>query len=289
VNPTGYGERTYRAQDGLRLVYRDYGDPASRATPVLCLAGLTRNAADFHTLALRLCDRRRVLAPDYRGRGRSDHDPDWRHYTGPTYLGDILALLTLSDIGRVVVIGTSMGGLLGMGLAVVQPTAVAGLVLNDVGPDLGDAGLDRIVSNGARARPLPDWEAAIAYCKQNFANHPERSAADWLESARATFREGEDGMLYFDYDPAIFRALAKDAARPDLWTLYKGLRDIPCLAIRGGKSDVLTASTFERMAVEKPDLVRCEVPGVGHVPPYSQPDVARALHDLLERIDRHSA
>ena len=107
---TGYAERTYSAQDGLRLHYRDYGDPLSPDLPVLCLTGLTRNARDYHGIAARLSETRRVVCPDYRGRGRSAYDPDWRNYHPRSYVGDILQLLVAADLHRVVVIGTSLAG-----------------------------------------------------------------------------------------------------------------------------------------------------------------------------------
>src|SRR5262249_34199486 len=132
-------------QDGLRLYFRDYGDPASERTPVLCLTGLTRNSADFHEVALRVAGERRVLAPDYRGRGRSAYDPDWRNYEPRIYVNDAAHLLAATGVERAVVIGTSLGGLLAMGLSVLRPTMVAGIVLNDIGPGLVGSGLARIM------------------------------------------------------------------------------------------------------------------------------------------------
>ena len=130
-----YREATVSAQDGLALYYRDYGDALASKTPVLCLPGLTRNSADFAELAARLSRGRRVLCPDYRGRGRSAYDSNWRNYDPYVYINDISHLLAATGIGRAVIVGTSMGGLLAMGLAVLRPTLVAGAVLNDIGPN----------------------------------------------------------------------------------------------------------------------------------------------------------
>src|SRR5215469_9759579 len=141
----GFRDGFFTSQDGLRLYYRDYGDPLAARTPVLCLSGLARNSVDFDHVASRLAKDRRVICPDYRGRGRSAYDDDWRRYEPRTYVMDILDLLALTGIGRAVVIGTSLGGLLGMGLAALQPTLIAGLVLNDIGPELVPSGLARIV------------------------------------------------------------------------------------------------------------------------------------------------
>ncbi|MGB1548561.1 MAG: alpha/beta fold hydrolase, partial [Alphaproteobacteria bacterium] len=138
-----YRSRHFLSQDGLRLYFRDYGDPLSEKAPLLCLAGLTRNSSDFHDLATRLMGERRILALDYRGRGRSDYDPDWRHYEARTYLNDIHHLLTATGVHRVVLVGTSLGGILSMALGAVMPMALAGVILNDVGPVVSTAGLAR--------------------------------------------------------------------------------------------------------------------------------------------------
>src|SRR5581483_11660847 len=151
-----YREGWFRSQDGLRLFYRDYDEAEGAATPVLCLSGLVRNSADFERVAARLAPKRRVIAPDYRGRGRSQYDPDWRRYEPRTYIGDIIDLLTVLGIERTVVIGTSLGGLLGMGLVALQPRLLAGLVLNDIGPELIPGGLARIIDYIGNDRPQPD-------------------------------------------------------------------------------------------------------------------------------------
>ena len=164
----GYRERRYSAQDGLSLYFRDYGDPLSARTPVLCLTGLTRNSKDYHEVALRLARQRRVLCPDYRGRGRSDYDPDWRNYQPTTYINDMRHLLAALNVHRVVVMGTSLGAFLAVGLAVLAPTLVAGAVLNDAGPEVNAGGLDRILAYVGDDRPLDGWDAAIARMREIF-------------------------------------------------------------------------------------------------------------------------
>ena len=156
-----YRERHLSAQDGLQLYYRDYGDKLSKRVPVLCLTGLTRNSADFDDLATRLAGERRVLCPDYRGRGRSAWDRDWRNYDPMVYLGDIRHILTANDVDRVVVIGSSLGGILSMGMAVLFPTSVAAVVINDIGPDVDGDGLGRILDFIGADRPQPDWPSAV--------------------------------------------------------------------------------------------------------------------------------
>ena len=169
ANGAEFRERSFSARDGLRLYFRDYGDPLSPRAPVLCLGGLTRNARDFESLAPHLAAHRRVVCPDYRGRGRSDYDDDWRNYTPAVYLRDILDILTALDLHRVVVIGTSMGGLLAMALAVTRPGALRAVVLNDIGPEIDPAGLARIKTYvGGDERPA-DWDRAVSFVKQQIA------------------------------------------------------------------------------------------------------------------------
>src|SRR5262249_11365825 len=156
----------------------------------------------------------RVICPDYRGRGRSAYDPDPKNYNPMTYIGDIHHLLTLCDIDKVAVIGTSFGGLLTMGLAVAHPTVVAGAVLNDIGPNLGGHGVGRILHYIGAADPQPDWPPAIATLKRMFPGYPAASEAGWQRIAAGTFRRGEDGMLHFDWDVRIVTVLQRDAAQP---------------------------------------------------------------------------
>src|SRR5260370_5380461 len=139
-----YREGTVSAQDGLLLYYRDYGDRLSARTPVLCLSGLTRNSADFATLAERLSGERRVICPDYRGRGRSAYDRDWRRYDPYVYISDVSHLLTATGVDRAVIVGTSMGGLLALGLAVRRRPFVAGARVHHTRPDLARPRLARL-------------------------------------------------------------------------------------------------------------------------------------------------
>jgi pimeloyl-ACP methyl ester carboxylesterase len=279
----GYVEKTYSSQDGLQLYYRDYGDPLSPGVPLLCLTGLTRNSHDYHHFASRLAAGRRVVCPDYRGRGRSARDPDWRNYQPRSYVGDILQLLVAAGLHRVIVVGTSLGGLLSMGLAVVQPTSLAGVVLNDVGPDIDRSGFQRIQAYIGRDHPQPDWASAVRFARETFSGAGERSDADWLRIAEGTFAPGPDGRLHISWDPALARPLARPQAIPDLWPLFRALRNIPTLAFRGALSDLLTAATFDRMQREHPALHCVTVPGVGHVPTLDEPEARHAIEDFLDR------
>ena len=283
---SAYREQKLTAQDGLQLYYRDYGDALASRTALLCLTGLTRNSADFDEVATRLCRERRVLCPDYRGRGRSDYDRDWRHYEPRTYLNDVLHLLAATGVGRAIVIGTSMGGLLAMGLAALRPTAVAGVVLNDIGPELQGPGLARILDYVGEDHPMPDFDHAARFLKHLLPHlAPKADHAWWLKLAEHTYRKGEDGLLHFDWDVNLARPLQNQKAMmPDLWALYRGLARIPTLALHGALSDVLSEDVLRRMVLEKPDLVCVTVPDVGHTPTLSEPEAASALDAFLEPL-----
>ncbi len=280
--PQLYRERSYRSEDDLELAYRDYGDPGAARTPLLCLTGLTRNAKDFARLAAREAATRRVLCLDYRGRGRSQYDPDWRNYRPETYLNDVRHLLAAANVHKVVAVGTSLGGVLAMALGALLPTALAGVVLNDVGPEIATGGLARILKYVGTDRPQPDWDSAVRHIKSMFPALGLTSDEDWRRAAEGTYRAGGDGLLHFDWDPAIVKPLVRTrgAVRP-LWPLFRSLARIPVLAVRGALSDVLTSATFERMAEEKPDLRRASVPGVGHTPSLEEPAARAALAAFL--------
>lgn len=283
-----FRERTLSAGDGRRLYYRDYGDSLSPGAPVVCLPGLTRNCADFHLLASRLSKRRRVVCLDYRGRGRSEYDPDWRNYRSPVILNDVIQLLAANNLHRVVICGVSFGGLLAMALAAAAPTLLAGVILDDVGPELDPSGIARIVEYISNDPRPPDWPSAVAALKDLMPNLSFSTDEDWLRFARGTFQEdGEDrdGRLRFDWDLALAMPLRHDPGSEDLWPLFRALRRVPVLAIRGGQSDILSAATLARMAAEKPDLIHITLPEVGHAPSLNEAESERAIDEFLVRID----
>lgn len=283
-----YRESTFSAGDGLRLYYRDYGDPLSTATPVLCLSGLTRNSKDFNSLAQRLSSNRRVVCLDYRGRGLSEHDSDWRNYDPPAMLGDIVHLLAVAGLHRIIVCGTSLGGLFAMGLGVAVPTVLAGVILNDIGPKVDTGGTDRILDYVSRDRPQPDWPAAIEHLQSVFTNLSFDTEKKWRQFAEATYRKGQDGLLHFDWDTDLVKPMLNNSnPENDFWPLFRALRSVPVLAIRGAVSDVLSQDTLQAMAFEKPDLLQVTVPDVGHAPALDEPLVERAIDDFVATIDRN--
>lgn len=291
MSEDGFVSRYFSAQDGLRLHYRDYGDPLSPGTPILCLAGLARNSIDFHEFALRHADRHRVLAIDLRGRGLSAYDPDYRNYHPLTYALDVTHLLMLTHCHRVVMVGTSLGGILAMALATIMPACLAGAVLNDIGPDVDDRGIERIT--GYVGKPVDEMtmEQAAAQLAEQFANaYPDYTEADWLADAKRTYLVKENGRIALNYDRAINKALSEQSVeRPDLWPYFRCLRHAPLLALRGERSDILSAETFERMQREHDDITALTVANRGHTPTLSEPEVVAALDQFLHRFESSHA
>jgi pimeloyl-ACP methyl ester carboxylesterase len=285
---SAWNDRYFRSADALRLHYRDYPAAAGAAArlPVLCLPGLTRNSRDFEALALHVQRTRRVLSPDLRGRGRSQRDPNWQNYQPAVYLSDLAALLADAGVGRVVIIGTSLGGLLAMLIGAARPATVAGIVLNDIGPEIDPRGGGRIASYVGRNPPVRNWDEAAAQARATYGVAlPDLPESAWPMLARRAFVE-VDGVPQLDMDPMIGEAVRNAAAGPrlDLWSVYAGLAGIPMLAFRGVLSDVLSAETFARMVREHPQLVAVEVPGRGHPPLLDEPECIAAIDGFLSRL-----
>jgi pimeloyl-ACP methyl ester carboxylesterase len=284
-----YSEHYFQAPDGLRLYYRAYGEPAGDALPAVCLSGLLRNSADFDDLARRLSPARLVLAADYRGRGKSERDPDYRNYRPDVYVQDVIALLQHAGIDRFVSIGTSLGGWLTMALAAALPQRLAGAVLNDIGPDIPREGSDRILGYVGRDERHKTIESAAQAQKDLFlAAFPDFEPSDWEKMARVYYAyDDATGEWRPNYDLAIARALQEQkesAAEIDLWPFFEALKGKPVLAFRGEVSDVLTAETFERMGQVLPDMIRVTVPNRGHVPTLNEPVCVEAIDRFFARL-----
>ena len=276
----------YTSPDGLRLYAADYG-PKHAPLSVLCMHGLTRNHKDFEPMIAGLGRPYRFISVDVRGRGRSDRAPDDTTYTPVTYAGDMQALIEHLGLSRVVLIGTSMGGLMAMVMARKLKSQIAGIVLNDVGPQLNQAGLDRIAAYVGDVAPLPSWQAAAeAVASAQSAVFPTCQAEDWMAFARRTYRELETGEVILDYDPAITRGIGD--ARPTrlakfmAWRLYGGLKKIPLLIIRGETSDILLETGVTRMLKRHKGAQAVTVPGVGHAPMLDEPEALSAIGAFLD-------
>ena len=257
--------------DGLRLHWRDYGDFKSPRLPVICLPGLTRNAADFHDIALHLAQKfgRRVIVLESRGRGLSDWDKDPSRYSIPQELADLLHVVDILAISRAHFLGTSRGGLITMALATIRPDLIASSILNDIGPVIESAGLLRIKSYVGKSVPLASYEQARSVlAKTHGAFFPSLSIEDWDMFARATWNESADGLT-LSYDPQISLTLKDyDPAQPapDLWPLWQALAQAPSLILRGELSDLFTEETAKKMAQGHQHCTIFTVSGQGHAP-----------------------
>lgn len=286
----------YSAPDGLQLHARVYeADASSGALPVVCLAGLTRNARDFHELAVHLSRntgvRRKVIAFDYRGRGLSARDPNWRNYDMLVETGDVLAGLTALGVERAAFIGTSRGGLIIFALAAMRPALLAAVVLNDVGPVIEGAGLAQIRGYLKRAPKPRTMAEAVAVQKAALgAAFPALTEADWQRAAGAFFRE-IDGRLVPDFDPALLDTLKGiDLSKPlpTAWPQFLALRTVPVLAIRGENSSLLSAATLCAMAEQHPDIRTVTVAGQGHAPFLETAGLPGRIANFLEQADRRT-
>jgi len=270
---------TWRGAGGLALYARDYagsGGPAH--SPVVCIHGLTRNSADFEEVAPWIAAQgRRVIAVDIRGRGRSERDPDPKRYNPAVYAADA------------VFIGTSMGGIITMAIAMKRLRAIAAAVLNDVGPVISMTGLNRIAGYVGKGRPLETWDDAAAYIKSiNEVAFRDNTMADWHVWAKRTFRMDDSGRLSVNYDPQIAASIQGKKLKPTSLIaklLYRRLaRNRPILLIRGANSDIVGPEEAQYMRRAAPGLIYAEVPGVGHAPMLTEPAAKAALSSFLASV-----
>ncbi len=284
--------RHWTSRDGLKLFYRDYPGKDEHP-PILCLHGLTRNSRDFEQFAEHYARRFRIIVPDFRGRGRSDHDPNAANYLPSTYAADVLQLLDQLNIEKAIFVGTSLGGLVTMLVAAMQPQRIAAVVLNDVGPDLDQRGIERIRTYLGKPMRFQDWsEAASHIAAINRGLPASNNQDDWVRAARRVCREGADGAIVFDYDMAIAEPFNQrnDVAAPvDMWPLYRQFAGVPILIVRGEISDLLSAATAQAMVDFHPDAELVTVPGVGHAPELNEPVAVAAIDRLLDRATGKNA
>lgn len=275
----------FQSSDGLSIYYRDYGTQ-NDGTPIICLPGLTRNSRDFDDLAPYLSNQRRVITIDFRGRGFSDYDPTWQNYHPLTYVADIWMLLDQLNIEQVIVIGTSLGGLCAMVMAAQQGGRIAGVVMNDIGPDVNPAGLARIEAYTGRLAPVTNWADAVAQTREVYGEWlPDLSDDDFMRLAQRGFREIEGAVPRLDIDANIGRAIREvGAQKGDPWELFSALRETPVTLLWGMLSDILTEDIIDKMRVAKPDLEVVPVADRGHVPLLDEPASLSAIDAFLRKV-----
>ena len=283
----------FSARDGLRLHACRY--PARTQMrfgrrAVVCLPGLTRNGRDFHDLAVALSTSpygpRDVYTFDYRGRGLSEFDPDWRNYAVPIEMLDVLDFLTVAGLHDAAIIGTSRGGLIALLMAAAQPASFGALILNDIGPVVERIGLTRISAYVGRV-PLPgSWaEAAKLVRDLNKRAFPAVSDEEWEDVARQLYNERK-GRPAPGYDPKLSNALSVlDGPMPELWPQFEAVKRVPLLVIRGENSDILSAATVEEMRRRHPYFASIKVAAQGHAPLLKDAATIAAIREFLDAVD----
>ncbi|MER9333439.1 alpha/beta hydrolase [Mesorhizobium sp. M0293] len=295
-NHEGFSDFFYAAPDGLSLHARVYGEANTGHWPVVCLPGLTRNARDFHELALYLSTRaanpRKVIAFDFRGRGQSTWDPDIGHYNVGIEAGDVLAGLAALNIEDAAFIGTSRGGLIIHVLAMMRPAVLKAIVFNDIGPVIEAAGLAHIQSYLERdPTPKTRVQATAAQRSVHGKDFAALAGADWDRMVWALYRE-TDGGLVPDFDPKLVDTVASlDLTQPlpDLWPQFEALATVPLLAIRGANSRLLSAGTLEQMRKRHPGIETITVAGQGHAPFLETGSLPNDIATFLDRAERQSS
>lgn len=268
----------FTSTDGLSLHYTDAG----AGLPVIALAGLTRNGADFDHVAPYLPVR--LIRPDYRGRGQSDW-ADPATYTIPQEAADVLTLMDHLGLEKAAILGTSRGGLIAMVLAATAKDRLLGVALNDIGPVIADKGLE-VIKGYVGRNPAQKTYAEAAEARAKLSTHFEGVPMDrWLAEVQAHYAQTPDGLV-IRYDPKLRDAVLAAGAQPapDLWPLFDALAGLPLALIRGTNSELLSVETADEMTRRRPDMIRADVPGRGHVPFLDEPQALDALHFWLEKL-----
>lgn len=263
----------FTTSDGLQIYYTDEG----AGLPILCLAGLTRTTADFDYVTPHLSGHR-LIKMDYRGRGQSDFDPDWSHYSLPVECRDVTELLDHLGIEKTAILGTSRGGLNAMGLAMGAKHRLLGVALNDVGPVIDPKGIEFIkayIGHNPAAKTHEDAAAAMARAFPEFQNMPE---GRWLNEARKHYTADENG-LHITYDPHLRDAVlaAGEQMMPDLWPFFDAMAGLPVALVWGMNSNLLSAGTVAQMQARRPDMILAKVPDRGHIPFLDEDEAVAAL------------
>src|SRR5262245_14567114 len=265
-----------------RMSYLEWGDPRNRDV-LVCVHGLTRSGRDFDELARALCGTFRVVCPDVAGRGESDPMPDPALYGLPQYLADMVTLIARLDVEAVSWLGTSMGGLLGMALAAQAGSPVKRLALNDAGPLVTKASLERLAMYVGKTPTFASLEEAERYVRTVSAPFGPHSDAQWRFLTETWLRRNEDGTWRAHYDQRIAELFKADKDL-ELWNLYDAVR-CPTLLLRGELSDLLTRETAVEMTRRGPRAKVVEIRGVGHAPTLLHADqIAIVREFFLEGI-----
>lgn len=282
----------WTSADGLSLSgceWRPTTGTQTRAIPILCLAGLSRNTRDFNDIARFLQSHGyRVIALDYRGRGKSAWDPNWQNYSIAVEAGDIDAAIDLLQLDRFAVLGTSRGGLHAMAMAHrYDKNRLAGVILNDIGPHIEMSALHRLAGIIGQNMKFTDKAALTEHLKRSMSlQFPRLSDNDWLKWADQIATETGQGCV-LDYDPALGNTLADlddEAPWPDLWPLFQELDGIPLQVIHGARSDLLSTETCQKMRDLHPAMELVTAAEEGHAPLLWDTATQSAIAGFLGRL-----
>lgn len=286
-----YEDGYWESADGLKLHYRDYPGSADKL-PIVCIPGLTRNARDFANLPALLAarpglERRRTIMVDLRGRGDSEYAKDSSTYNAKTYMADIIGLMDEQDIPRAVFFGTSLGGIVTMLLARKHRDRVGGALLNDIGPELNPAGLQRIGDYVGQGRSFETWAHAgrdLAATSQDI--FPDFGLQDWIAFAKKVYRMNNSGRIKLDYDMKISEPFnSQGDGSKALWEALAAMKHVPTLIVRGELSDLFTEATAQKMLGMLNYGEIATVPRAGHAPTLEEPAALDAIAAMLQRID----
>ena len=284
VGETQYQDGYWFSGDGVRLHYRDYAGPKNKP-PILCIPGLTRNARDFAHVAERLAGDWRVICVDLRGRCESGYAASALSYTPLIYLQDIEALLLELKIPRVILFGTSLGGIMTMLLATTKPGRIAAALINDIGPDVEPAGLDRIKAFVGRSQIWATWvHAARGIAEMQGHAHPGYDLVQWVALAKRMCRLTAQGRVTLDYDMKIAEPLQAPAQPFDMWPAFAALGTVPVTILRGALSDILSVATAAKMVKTLPQAKLVTIPKTGHPPELDEPAAVKAIDALLKMV-----
>ncbi|MES2073533.1 MAG: alpha/beta hydrolase [Pseudomonadota bacterium] len=269
-----------------QLSYKEWGDPGNPRV-LICVHGVTRVADDFDAMAAALCDSYRVICPDIVGRGKSGWLRNPQHYQIPQYVSDMVTLLARADAETVDWFGTSLGGLIGMGLAALPDNPIRKLVLNDVGPTINAAAIARIGEYIGQDVRFPSFEQAAAYIKMISLSFGPHTDAEWHKLAADVLKQDSDGQWIRHYDLGLavpIKATTPEmatAAQAALWTAYDAVR-CETLLVRGGESDLLSVEVAQQMTQRGPRAKLVEIAGVGHAPTFVHQDQIAIVKDFLQ-------
>ena len=259
-----------------RMAYKEWGDPKNQNV-LICVHGVTRVSDDFDVLALALMDKYRIICPDIVGRGKSDWLPNPQLYQIPQYVSDMVTLLARLDVETVDWLGTSMGGLIGMGLAAMPKNPIRKLILNDVGPALNFDAIVRIGEFIGQDVRFDTFDEAAAYIRAVSLSFGPHSEAQWHKLASDVLKQNKEGKWIRHYDLSLsipVKAITPElaaAGQAMLWTAYDAVK-CKTLLVRGSESDLLTKEAAQEMTTCGPCATLIEIAGVGHAPTFVQPE-----------------